>query len=67
MRALRPRKRRGKHVGRPPKLTLEQISDARDATEGGLQTPAGMAPVLTPITALMARTPQRHIRERFTS
>lgn len=39
-------KRRGKHVGRPPKLTPEQISHAREAIEGGLQTRAGMAAVL---------------------
>jgi DNA invertase Pin-like site-specific DNA recombinase len=38
-------KRRGNHVGRPPKLTPEQISHAREAIEGGLQTPAGMAAV----------------------
>ncbi|PDS62006.1 invertase [Rhizobium anhuiense] len=39
-------KRRGKHVGRPPKLTPEQITHAREAIDGGLQTPAGMAAVL---------------------
>jgi DNA invertase Pin-like site-specific DNA recombinase len=39
-------KRRGKHVGRPPKLTPEQINHAREAIEGGLQTRAGMAAVL---------------------
>ena len=39
-------KRRGKHVGRPPRLTPEQISHAREAIDGGLQTPAGMAAVL---------------------
>lgn len=39
-------KRRGKHVGRPPKLSLEQITHAREAIERGLQTPAGMAAVL---------------------
>lgn len=39
-------KRRGKHVGRPPKLTPEQINHAREAIDGGLQTPAGMAAVL---------------------
>ncbi len=39
-------KRRGKHVGRPRKLTPEQITHAREAIEGGLQTPAGMAGLL---------------------
>jgi DNA invertase Pin-like site-specific DNA recombinase len=39
-------KRRGKHVGRPPKLTPEQITHAREAIDGGLQTVAGMAAVL---------------------
>lgn len=39
-------KRRGKHVGRPPKLSPEQITHAREAIDGGLQTPAGMAAVL---------------------
>lgn len=39
-------KRRGKHVGRPRKLTPEQISHAREAIENGMQTPSGMAAVL---------------------
>ncbi len=39
-------KKRGKHVGRPPKLTPEQIAHAREAIDGGLQTPAGMAELL---------------------
>jgi hypothetical protein len=39
-------KKRGKHVGRPPKLSPEQIAHARDAIEGGLQTAAGMAALL---------------------
>jgi DNA invertase Pin-like site-specific DNA recombinase len=39
-------KKRGKHVGRPRKLTPEQIAHAREAIDGGLQTPAGMAGLL---------------------
>ncbi|WP_174513212.1 recombinase family protein [Methylocella tundrae] len=39
-------KKRGKHVGRPRKLTPEQIAHARDAIEGGMQTCAGMAALL---------------------
>jgi len=39
-------KRRGKHVGLPRKLTLEQIAHARDAIGGGMQTCAGMAALL---------------------
>lgn len=39
-------KRRGKHVGRPRKLTPEQISHAREAIGSGMQTPSGMAAVL---------------------
>jgi DNA invertase Pin-like site-specific DNA recombinase len=39
-------KKRGKHVGRPRKLTPEQIVHAREAIDGGLQTPAGMAELL---------------------
>jgi DNA invertase Pin-like site-specific DNA recombinase len=39
-------KKRGKHIGRPRKLSAEQIAHARDAIDGGLQTRAGMAAVL---------------------
>jgi DNA invertase Pin-like site-specific DNA recombinase len=39
-------KKRGKHVGRPRKLTPEQIAHAREVIGGGLQTPAGMAGLL---------------------
>ena len=39
-------KKRGKHVGRPRKLSPEQIRHARETIEGGLQTPAGMAALL---------------------
>ncbi len=39
-------KKRGKHVGRPRKLTVEQVAHAREAIEGGLQTRAGMAALL---------------------
>ncbi|HEV7344988.1 MAG TPA: recombinase family protein [Devosia sp.] len=39
-------KKRGKHVGRPRKLTPEQIEHAREAIEGGMQTSAGMAALL---------------------
>lgn len=39
-------KKRGKHVGRPRKLTPEQIAQARAAIEGGLQTPADVAGLL---------------------
>jgi DNA invertase Pin-like site-specific DNA recombinase len=38
--------KRGKHVGRPRKLTAEQVADTREAIDGGLQTPAGMAGLL---------------------
>jgi DNA invertase Pin-like site-specific DNA recombinase len=38
--------KRGKHVGRPRKLTHEQIVYAREIIDGGLQTPAGMAGLL---------------------
>jgi|SRR5271166_3758482 len=39
-------KKRGKHVGRPPKLSPEQIAHARDAIDNGMQTAAGMAALL---------------------
>jgi DNA invertase Pin-like site-specific DNA recombinase len=39
-------KKRGKHLGRPRKLTAEQIAHAREAIEGGMQSPAGMAALL---------------------
>ncbi|NOG74033.1 recombinase family protein [Roseicella sp. DB1501] len=39
-------KHRGKHIGRPRKLTPEQIEHARKVIEEGLQTPAGMAALL---------------------
>jgi DNA invertase Pin-like site-specific DNA recombinase len=39
-------KKRGKHMGRPRKLTPEQIAHAREVIEGGLQTQAGMAGLL---------------------
>ena len=39
-------KKRGKHVGRPRKLTPEQAAHAREVIDGGLQTPAGMAGLL---------------------
>jgi DNA invertase Pin-like site-specific DNA recombinase len=39
-------KRRGKHVGRPRKLTAEQVAHAREVIDAGLQTPAGMAALL---------------------
>jgi DNA invertase Pin-like site-specific DNA recombinase len=39
-------KKRGKHVGRPRKLTVEQIAHAREAIDGGMQTRAGMAALL---------------------
>ena len=39
-------KKRGKHVGRPRKLTQDQIDHARKVIEGGMQTPASMAAVL---------------------
>lgn len=38
-------KRRGKHVGRPPALTAEQVAHARQAIAGG-ESIAGMASVL---------------------
>ncbi|MFT8246766.1 recombinase family protein [Roseomonas sp. BN140053] len=39
-------KKRGSHVGRPRKLTPEQIAHAREAIDGGQQTPASMAGLL---------------------
>jgi DNA invertase Pin-like site-specific DNA recombinase len=39
-------KKRGKHVGRPRKLSPGQIAYARDTIEGGMQTAAGMAALL---------------------
>jgi DNA invertase Pin-like site-specific DNA recombinase len=39
-------KKRGKHVGRPRKLSPEQIAHARDAINSGMQTAAGMAALL---------------------
>ena len=39
-------KKRGKHVGRPRKLTPEQVAHAREAIDSGLETPAGMAQLL---------------------
>lgn len=39
-------KKPGKHVGRPRKLTPEQVAHAREAINGGLQTAAGMAGLL---------------------
>ena len=39
-------RKRGKHVGRPRKLSPEQVAHARDAIHSGMQTPAGMAGLL---------------------
>ena len=39
-------RKRGKHIGRPRKLTPEQVAHAREVIDGGLQTPAGMAGLL---------------------
>jgi DNA invertase Pin-like site-specific DNA recombinase len=39
-------RKRGKHVGRPRKLSPEQVAHARDATDSGMETPAGMAGLL---------------------
>lgn len=39
-------KKRGKHVGRPRKLTPEQVAHAREAIASGIQTAAGMAALL---------------------
>jgi DNA invertase Pin-like site-specific DNA recombinase len=54
-------KRRGTHVGRPRKLTPDQIAHARAVIEAGSQTPAGMASLLnvdksTLWRAMQART-----------
>jgi DNA invertase Pin-like site-specific DNA recombinase len=40
-----PRKR-GKYIRRPRKLTPEQVAHVREVTDGGLQTPVGMAGLL---------------------
>lgn len=39
-------KKRGKHVGRPRKLSSEQVAHAREAIASGIQTAAGMAELL---------------------
>jgi DNA invertase Pin-like site-specific DNA recombinase len=39
-------KKRGKHVGRPRKLTAGQVLHAREAIESGLQNRARMAALL---------------------
>ena len=39
-------KKRGKHIGRPRKLTVEQVAHAREAIDGGLQNRTGMAALL---------------------
>ncbi len=39
-------KKRGQHIGRPHKLTVEQVAHAREVIESGLQTRAGMAALL---------------------
>jgi DNA invertase Pin-like site-specific DNA recombinase len=39
-------RKRGKHVGRPRKLTPEQIAHARDAIDDGKQTCGSMAEIL---------------------
>lgn len=39
-------KKRGKHVGRPRKLTTQQVTHAKDAIASGMQTVAGMAELL---------------------
>jgi DNA invertase Pin-like site-specific DNA recombinase len=44
--AIAAAKKRGKHVGRPRKLTPEQIAHAREVIDNGLETPAGMAQLL---------------------
>lgn len=37
---------RGKHVGRPRKPTLEQVAQAREAIDSGMETSAGMVQLL---------------------
>jgi DNA invertase Pin-like site-specific DNA recombinase len=39
-------RKRGKALGRPRKLTADQVAPAREVIEGGLQTPSGMAELL---------------------
>jgi DNA invertase Pin-like site-specific DNA recombinase len=39
-------KKRGKALGRPRKLTADQVAHAREVIEGGLQTSSGMAELL---------------------
>lgn len=39
-------KKRGKHIGRPRKLTVEQISHARESLARGVQTLSSMAAIL---------------------
>lgn len=36
-------RRRGKHLGRPPKLTREQVAHAAHMVEDGIETVSGMA------------------------
>jgi DNA invertase Pin-like site-specific DNA recombinase len=43
---MKAAKRRGRHVGRPPKLTLEQLALARRLIDSDLETRAGAAALL---------------------
>ncbi|SHK36487.1 Resolvase, N terminal domain [Roseomonas rosea] len=43
---IAPAKKRGKHVGRPRKLTPDQVAHPCEVIDGGLQTPAGMTGLL---------------------
>lgn len=43
---MKAAKRRGKHLGRPPALTCEQIAHARKVIKSGDETISGMASVL---------------------
>jgi DNA invertase Pin-like site-specific DNA recombinase len=43
---MKAAKRRGRHVGRPPKLTLEQLALARQLIDSDLETRAGAAALL---------------------
>ena len=52
-------RKRGKHIGRPRKLTAEQIAHAKEAIEGGLQTPASMAGLLGVDHSTLWRSMQR--------
>lgn len=53
-------RKRGKHLGRPRKLSADQVAHARAAIDGGLQTMAGMSELLGVDNATLWRALQRN-------